>query len=347
MADGSAILSDPCAWSAEEDFLPPRWLRNPHLQSIFTTLLWPRPRVVRDCRDVVAASRQKIIECGNGVRLLAFHAVPHDRCGYRVPRMAILLHGWEGSANSPDVVSLAQHLFERGFEVTRLNLRDHGETEHLNPGLFHSCRLEEIVGAVRRLQITHPRHELSFVGFSLGGNFGLRLGAHARSEELDLARIVAVCPVIDPAHALSRLDSESLLYCRYFIRKWRRTLQRKSAAWPHRYDFREMLRMSTLTEMTDHFVRRYTDYPSLNHYLKSYTLDGDALSGLDVNTWLIAATDDPILPVEDVNGLPPLRNLRITRTRFGGHCGYYEGRPGPSWLERGIERMLSGLTWST
>jgi uncharacterized protein len=341
MADARAIPSG--AWRSNEDFVPPRWLRNPHLQSIFTTLLRPRPLVLRDCREVVAASRREILDCGDGVRLLAFHAVPPYRRRRDVPRMAILLHGWEGSANSPDVVSLAQHLFERGFEVIRLNLRDHGETEHLNLGLFHSCRLADVVGAVRYLQLKHPHHELSFVGFSLGGNFGLRVGAYARSEGLDLARVVAVCPVVDPTHALSRLDSGSLVYRRYFIRKWRRSLLRKNAAWPHRYDFREMLRMSSLTQMTDHFVRSYTEYPSLNHYLKGYTLGGNTLRGLDVNAWLIAATDDPILPVEDVDRLPPLRNLTITRTRFGGHCGYYDGRPGPSWLERSIERMLSGL----
>ena len=117
---------------------------------------------------------------------------------------------------------------------------------------------------------------------------------------------------------------------------------RKSAAWPSRYDFRDMLQMSSLTKMADYFVRRHTDYPSLHHYLKSYTLVGDSLRGLDVNAWLVAATDDPIIPVEDVNRLPKLRTLRITRTRFGGHCGYYDGKPGPSWLERRIERTLSG-----
>ena len=40
----------------------------------------------------------------------------------------------------------------RGFDVVRLNLRDHGETHHLNRDLFHSCRLPEVVGAVRALQ---------------------------------------------------------------------------------------------------------------------------------------------------------------------------------------------------
>jgi uncharacterized protein len=343
MADGSAMGSDACFWSTEEDFLPPRWLRNPHLQSIFSTLLWPRPRLLRDCREVLAASRREIVDCGDGVRLVAFRAIPHDRRRSKVRRLAILLHGWEGSANSPDVVSLAQHLFERGFDVIRLNLRDHGETQHLNVGLFHSCRLAEVVGAVRSLRARHPRHELSCVGFSLGGNFGLRLGACATSEGLDLAHVVAVCPVIDPAHALSRLDSGPLVYRRYLMGRWRRSLLRKSAAWPSRYDFRDMVQMSSLTKMADYFVRRYTDYPSLHHYLKSYTLVGDSLRSLDVNAWLVAATDDPIIPVEDVNRLPKLHTLRITRTRFGGHCGYYDGKPGPSWLERRVERTLSGL----
>jgi hypothetical protein len=344
MADGFAIQSDPCVWSKEEeDFLPPRWLRNPHLQSIFSTLPWPRPRLLRDCRGLLAASRREIVDCGDGVRLVAYRAVQRAQRASKVRRLAVLLHGWEGSSDSADLVSLAQHLFDRDFDVVRLNLRDHGETHHLNVGLFHSCRLGEIIGAVRSLQARHPRHELSCVGFSLGGNFGLRLGACARAEGLDIAHVVAVCPVIDPARSLWRLDTSAGVYRRYLMHRWRRSLLRKSAAWPSRYDFYDMVRKPTLTQMADHFVRRYTSFPSLHHYLKGYTLLGNTLRGLDVDAWLVAATDDPIIPVEDVDRLPTLRTLRVTRTRFGGHCGFYEGKPGPSWLERRIERTLSGL----
>ena len=310
MADGSAIGSDACLWSTEEDFLPPRWLRNPHLQSIFSTL---SGRALASCATVAKSSPPRGGKSSIAATVCVWSHSARFRTitvGAKSRRLAILLHGWEGSANSPDVVSLAQHLFERGFDVIRLNLRDHGETQHLNVGLFHSCRLAEVVGAVRSLKARHPRHELSCVGFSLGGNFGLRLGACATSEGLDLAHVVAVCPVIDPAHALSRLDSGPPVYRRYLMGRWRRSLLRKSAAWPSRYDFRDMLQLSSLTKMADYFVRRYTDYPSLHHYLKSYTLVGDSLRGLDVNAWLVAATDDPIIPVEDVNRLPKLRNTQ-------------------------------------
>jgi predicted alpha/beta-fold hydrolase len=337
MADGSAILSSADTWGVRGEFSPPRWIRNPHVQSIAPGL--PFWRLLRGNREVLAASRREIIDCGDGVRLLAERATPAaNPCD--VERTAVLLHGWEGSANSPDIVALAQHLFRAGFEVIRLNLRDHGETQALNPGLFHSCRLTEIVGAVQRLQQQRPRSRLSLVGFSLGGNFGLRVGAQARAEGLDLANIVAVCPVVDPSHALARLD-DSAFYRRFFMRRWRRSLLLKNIAWPNRYDFSLIMRVSNLTEMADHFVRRHTGYYSLNQYLKSYSLVGDTLATLDTNTWLIAATDDPILPIADVDRLPTLDNLQITRTQFGGHCGFVEGKPGPSWLERSIERALS------
>jgi len=83
------------------------------------------------------------------VRLQSFVSSPPRALG-NPP--VVLLHGWEGSAESLYVLSLAQLLFARHVEVVRLNLRDHGATHHLNRELFHSCRLPEVIGAVAALQ---------------------------------------------------------------------------------------------------------------------------------------------------------------------------------------------------
>ncbi len=69
-----------------------------------------------------------LLDCGEGVRLQAFVSSPRHSTGLPV----VLNHGWEGSAESLYVLSLAQRLFEQGFDVVRLNLRDHGETHQLN-----------------------------------------------------------------------------------------------------------------------------------------------------------------------------------------------------------------------
>jgi len=322
------------------DFRPPPWLGSPHVQSIVPSLPLRRPAVERGCRRLLAASVPEVLECGDDVRLLA-HRATQRRLG-RPPasRLAVLLHGWEGSADSLYVLSLGQLLLDQGFDVVRLNLRDHGDSHHLNAGVFHSCRIAEVVGAVQRLQALDPGMGLNLVGFSLGGNFFLRVGARAEAAGLRLEHIVAVSPVLDPEHTLQRLERGWALYRRYFIWKWRRSLRRKQAAWPQLYDLSEALRLDTLTEMTEHLVRVYGGFPSLGEYLRGYAIVGEALATLVSPTRIIAAADDPIIPAADLARLARPAPLEITCTARGGHCGFYEGGSGSTWLEREVLATL-------
>jgi uncharacterized protein len=123
--------------TADDDFRPPLWLRNHHVQSILSSTSWRRGRVLRRAQPLLASQREVLLDCGAGVRLQCFVSSPAQSTGLPV----VLMHGWEGSAASLYVLSLAQRLFEQGFDVVRLNLRDHGETHQLNRELFHSCRL--------------------------------------------------------------------------------------------------------------------------------------------------------------------------------------------------------------
>lgn len=327
------------------DFLPPRRLQHHHLQSIYPSLPLRRRAVVRRCGPLLRASRDVLVDCGDGVRLLAH--VSTQACLGRPPsdRLAVLLHGWEGSANSLYLLSLGQALFEAGYDVARLNLRDHGESHHLNEEIFHSCRIAEVVGAVKHLQHLHPGQRLCLAGFSLGGNFSLRVGAHAAAAGIDVSRIVAICPVLDPEHTLARLESGWRLYREYFVWKWRRSLRKKQRAWPQVYaSLDEILKLRTLTDMTDQLARRYGGYPSLQDYLRGYAVVGPALAALaespKARVRIISASDDPIIPVTDLERVARLPNLELTVTRFGGHCGFYDGAPGPSWIEREVLRSF-------
>lgn len=322
------------------DFSPPRWLAHPHLQSIFPSLPFRRPGVERRCRQLLAASEAVVLDCGEGVRLLAHHATQERLGRDRASRVAVLLHGWEGSSESLYVLSLGQFLLDRGFDVVRLNLRDHGDTHQLNEGIFHSCRIAEVVGAVQRLQALNPGRGLNLVGFSLGGNFFLRVAARARSAGLDLERVVAVCPVLDPGRTLLQLEQGWALYRRYFVWKWSRSLRMKQAAWPQIYDLRDVIALDNLTAMTDVLACRYGGYPSLSHYLRGYAVVGDVLADIVPRTRIIAAADDPIIPAEDLAHLARPPALEITRAMLGGHCGFYEGRSGSTWIEREILATL-------
>jgi uncharacterized protein len=323
--------------SAADDFRPSRWLRNPHLQSVLASTAWRRGRVLRGAAPLRAVERELLLDCGAGVRLQCFISSPAHSSG----RPVLVLHGWEGSAESMYVLSLARLLFEQRFEVVRLNLRDHGDTHHLNRELFHSCRLPEVIGAVRALQTVFPGRPLQLVGFSLGGNFLLRVAAQARAAGLDLAGVIAVSPVLEPAETLMALQRGLPGYERYFVRKWVRSLRKKQTAWPDSYDFRELARMRDLKRMTAELVRSHTDFATLNDYLSGYAITGARLATLEVPASILVALDDPIIPAAALGRLARPASLSLTVSRYGGHCGFFEHLRGPTWLERRVLALLS------
>jgi predicted alpha/beta-fold hydrolase len=328
-----SVLSLPLASApTEEDFKPPRWLQNRHLQSMLASAAVRRGPVARRAAPVVAAARHMLLDCGDDVRLECFHSSPAGGSGQPV----VLLHGWEGSAESLYVLSLAQLLFERGFDVLRLNLRDHGATHHLNRELFHSCRLPEVIGAVRCLQGLFAGQPLYLVGFSLGGNFMLRVAAQARDGGLELGKVVAVSPVLDPGETLIALEQGFPGYQLYFVRKWMRSLLKKQAAWPADYNFARFGRATDLRRMTAELVQRFTEFPSLEDYLNGYSITGGRLARLEVPSTLITSLDDPIIPAHSLERLARPASLRLIVTRQGGHCGFLERLTGPSWVERRV-----------
>jgi uncharacterized protein len=326
----------------DTSFQPARWLRGPHLQTIVPSLPWRASRVMRRAVPLIASSEELLLDCGDGVTLQAFHSSPVRRGRAPGRRLAVLLHGWEGSSDSTYVLSLGQTLFDQGCEVVRLNLRDHGTTHHLNRDLFHSCRLPEVVGAVQALALRFPKVPLVLAGFSLGGNFMLRVAAHREARDLRIERVIAISPVLDPAITMRTLESGFPVYHSYFVRKWSRSLARKQLAWPDHYDFEELVRVRNLREMTRQLVARHTEYPSMDEYLAGYAITGDRLTTLAAPATVLTALDDPIILANDLPRLARAPKLDIVTTAHGGHCGFIEsGLADRNWIDRVAVELLS------
>lgn len=254
--------------------------------------------------------------------------------------MVVMIHGWEGSAESTYVLSVAPILLARGYSVFRLNLRDHGETHHLNEELFHSCRLDEVVGAFGWIQTAFKDKQLSAVGYSLGGNFALRVAAAAPAAKLELEKVIAICPVLSPVQTINALDSGWWVYRDYFIRRWRNSLQRKRTAFPDQYDFGRLNQFANLRDMTEYFVLRYTGYPDLYSYLNGYALTSERLGSLTVSSTMLLAADDPVIPIEGLSDVQVPDALQVYRSAHGGHCGFLQGPRLTSWLDEFILRQL-------
>ncbi len=326
----------------DDSFNPPWWLRNPHVQSALVSLPVRRKFVERRAAALIATSQEHLLDCGDGVTLQCFHSSPTQVMQRESTGTVVLVHGWEGSSASLYMLSLAQSLFNSGFDVVRLNLRDHGETHHLNRDIFHSCLLPEVVGAVKALQEMFPGKPLYLSGISLGGNFMLRVAAQAREAGLRIAKVVAISPVLDPVQTLHELENGHELYHWYFIRKWNRSLVKKQAAWPDHHDFAEFLRLASLRDKTSEMVKKFTQFGSLENYLNGYAITGDRLATLSTPATVITSLDDPIIPPNGLARLSPSPFLKVTLTRHGGHCGFFDTLSGETWLERRLIAELKG-----
>lgn len=313
-------------------FQPPLALRNRHIQSMMTQAPWRRGRVLGSADRLLGSATEVVLDCGDGVRLQGFISTPAGQ----ERGLVVLLHGWEGSARSSYILSAGSALLEAGFSVFRLNLRDHGDTKALNEGLFHSCRIDEVVGAVRRVREASTARFFAVVGQSLGGNFALRVGARAEAEGIAIDRIIAICPVLKPHSTMRALDEGLWIYRRYFLNRWRRSLAEKAVAFPHLYEFGDLRRFDTLTATTRFFVEQYTEFDSLDQYLSGYAITGAALRGLDVPSRIILAADDPVIPVADLDELAATTALEVSLVRRGGHCGFVDRPFGATWIDREI-----------
>jgi predicted alpha/beta-fold hydrolase len=304
------------------------------MQTIFGSL---RFRVAGN-NEMAEAASEVIVDAGNGARLLGYHSRQPARAS---KGLIILIHGWEGSADSTYIVSTARFFFRRGYDIFRLNLRDHGRSHHLNQGLFHGALIEETAQAVLNIARLLPNRSCFLIGFSLGGNFALRIALRQTSFPIpNLKKVFTISPALDPYLTTLAIDNSPAVYRVYFLNKWKRSLRRKQQCFPEIYRFEEILRHKTCMALTEAIMPWYPELGHYRDYFRRYTLTGNTLAFLAMPVTIITAEDDPFLPPDDFRSLPHNRFLDLFIQRYGGHCGFLDPFPMGCWYERRISEMI-------
>ncbi len=322
------------------DYSAPLGFANPHLQSVLASNVFRRQLMFYRARALRSVSIPTDMELAGGVRLRGVYS-PAEQ----VSRGLItFIHGWEGSVESQYILSAAHSLHRHGYDIFRLNLRDHGNTCDLNEELFHSCRLDEVVAATKWIQDHYAAARRFLVGFSLGGNFSLRVAMRAPEAGIQLDRVIAICPVLNPANTMLALERGPWIYRYHFLTKWRRSLTAKAAAFPHLYEFGDLRRLPTLTATTRYFVENHTPFDTLEAYLKGYAIVDEALAGLEVPCKMIMAADDPVIPIDDLAHVARPQSLDVSVTNHGGHCGFLSGPGLSSWVDEQIALQVQAFS---
>jgi predicted alpha/beta-fold hydrolase len=317
------------------NFSPPLWMRSAMVQTGLASLKFRK----RGITALERKSRTDILVTPEGVRLKAVFSESVDE----TRPVFIFIHGWEGSSDSTYVVAAARRVYDKGCAVVRLNLRDHGDTHALNEGAFYATLFDEVFDAVQIICERYKTRPVILAGFSLGGNYTLRVARRlSQSPISNLAHLIAVSPVIDPPSSNPSLDHNRLIRS-YFLKKWKRSMQLKQAAFPEVYNFDHVMDMTDIMKMTEIIIPQYTDYPDAMTYFSDYALGPQDIKDCPVPITIIAAKDDPVVPMALCESLKLSAQSQLYMWKHGGHNGFFQSLTGPTGYDDVMSHIIEGF----
>ena len=83
---------------------------------------------------------------------------------------------------------------------------------------------------------------------------------------------------MDARNALNETQQMLKIYSEYYLRRWKNTLKKKHEHFPKIYDLKTINNQDSLTNMTEHLLLQYTEFDSVEKYLKNYSITGECLA---------------------------------------------------------------------
>lgn len=323
------------------DFVPRRFLRNGHLQTILGNYL------ARIDRLPPATAHLVEVDASTKSRVLCHcHFQPVE---VRATRPSVVIvHGLEGSSNSQYVVGNANKLWAAGCNIVRMNMRNCGGTERLSPTLYHSALSGDVEVVMSFFIALERLQSISLVGYSMGGNLVLKLagelGALAPKE---LKCVVGVSPAIDLGPSADALHEPlNRVYEIKFLRSLLMRYRRKAALFPEIFDASRADNIRSLRAFDDRVTAFYAGFEGADDYYYRAAA-ARVLDRIAVPTLLLRALDDPFVRLTIASREAILANPRITyiETAHGGHCAFLTDPDTASnddgyWAEKTLLRFL-------
>jgi predicted alpha/beta-fold hydrolase len=309
-----------------QPFVPRRFLRNGHLQTVAGNFLLRADYLPQPTRELVEVSPASDSQIATQVLCLC-HWQPAEVRAQRLT--AIIVHGLEGSAESQYVVGNANKLWRAGANVIRMNMRNCGgrnyEMARLTPTLYHSG-LSGDVGAVMRFFLERECLEsVALIGYSMGGNLVLKLAGELGADApLQLHSVVGVSPAIDLGRSASALHlPQNRLYERRFLRNLLKRFRHKVRFFPRAYDPNRATGIGSLREFDDRITALYSGFASADDYYFRAAA-ARVVDRIAVPTLILHALDDPfvLLTPETLNKIAANPYIALLQTEHGGHCAF-------------------------
>jgi len=326
------------AW--EPRFVPRRFLRNGHLQTLAGNFM-PRRITLPEPESLLVEVEGPVAGYGPTQVLCHCHWQPQEVRSERLT--VVLIHGLEGSSNSQYVVGNTARALAAGCNVVRMNMRSCGGADHLSPTIYHSGRSGDVARVLERILDEHALEAVALVGYSMGGNMALKLlGEYGSAPPPQLKAVVGISPLMDLTPSSAALhEPANRIYEWHFVRALRRRLRYKSQLFPRLYSADLAGKLRTMRDFDNYVVARYGGFRDADDYYVSVASSQYA-ADFRVPTLILHSLDDPFIRMLPSTRAALIANPHVTfvETQHGGHCAFlspagrdHEAGPAPSFTD--------------
>jgi predicted alpha/beta-fold hydrolase len=306
-------------------FKPAWWLPGPHLQTLWPTL-------ARNGVKVTLTRERLELPDGDFIDL--------DWSDNKGGPIVLILHGLEGSADSPYARGMLRVISQHGWRGVVMHFRGcSGEPNRLLRA-YHSGETEDVAKVVQILRAREASTPLAVLGFSLGGNVLLKWLGESGAEN-PLTAAVAVSVPLELAKSSQRLQKGFSRFYQWHLLK---SLREKMHAKAHLQKLSDVSKLRSIKEFDDKITAPMNGFKNAEeYYLKSSSRQ--FLKKISVPTLLIQSKDDPFLTPDVIPELSELStSVRLEVTERGGHVGFVAGKTpwrANYWLEERIPKFLT------
>lgn len=223
--------------------------------------------------------------------------------------MISLYHGLSGDVLADYMQRTAIQYLALGHSVLLVNHRGAGSGKNLAKHPYHSGRAEDMSQVLSYLRRLFPEKRQIAAGFSMSGNILLYLLSGQKGECLPDAAIAVNAPINLKSCAGALTQGFNRCYDLRFVRRLIAEKQLDISPW------------KTLQELDDLYTAPRSGFKDRHHYYETCSAK-DYVHKIQTPTCVLAAMDDPFIPVQDYHEAKWSTAVKLKIHPSGGHLGY-------------------------
>ena len=312
-----------------KNYLPPFFLFNPHLETIFPALM----------RRVILSpyTRERISTPDDDFLDLDWLQKESDK-------LVIISHGLEGNSQRPYVKGMAKALHDNGYDVLAWNFRGCGGEINRQRRFYHSGATDDLDTVLDHVMALRRYRSIFLVGFSLGGNITLKYLGERRVSKFIRKAIVFSVPMDLLTSCVKISKPANRIYSDRFVRSLKNKIRVKARTRSD-LDTSKLSGIRTLTEFDDCYTAPLHGFENAKDYYHRCS-SIRFVKDIKIPTLIINTRNDPFLseecfPAAMLEGHPHVQLEILSR---GGHVGFAQfNKNGLYWSEQRTLEFLSQL----